>query len=160
MQSFLPYASFAESASVLDYRRLGKQRMECKQMLAALGYAIVAGRLIHREPAQGYKNHPCTLMWKGYEMALAFYGSICIYEWMNRGYNNTMEFMDPCEPRVYTVPDWIGDEAIHSSHRSKLMQKAPEHYEQFGWDDPLDMRYWWPIRQPDGSYTLGHRGNG
>jgi hypothetical protein len=28
MQTFLPYKSFEESASVLDWRRLGKQRVD------------------------------------------------------------------------------------------------------------------------------------
>ena len=36
MQTFLPYPDFQISASVLDYRRLGKQRVECKQLLTAL----------------------------------------------------------------------------------------------------------------------------
>jgi len=32
MQTFLPYADFKESAQCLDYRRLGKQRVEAKQI--------------------------------------------------------------------------------------------------------------------------------
>ena len=33
MQTFLPYPSFDASAKVLDYRRLGKQRVEAYQIL-------------------------------------------------------------------------------------------------------------------------------
>lgn len=33
MQTFLPYANFEASAKVLDYKRLGKQRVEAKQIL-------------------------------------------------------------------------------------------------------------------------------
>ncbi|MFN7881952.1 MAG: pyrimidine dimer DNA glycosylase/endonuclease V, partial [bacterium] len=33
MQTFLPSPSFAESARILDNKRLGKQRVECKQIL-------------------------------------------------------------------------------------------------------------------------------
>lgn len=36
MQTFLPYADFAESASVLDQKRLGKQRVETLQIFQAL----------------------------------------------------------------------------------------------------------------------------
>jgi hypothetical protein len=33
MQTFLPYASFEETAHILDYRRLGKQRVEGWQII-------------------------------------------------------------------------------------------------------------------------------
>ena len=35
MQTFLPYESFRESAKVLDWRRLGKQRVEGMQIINA-----------------------------------------------------------------------------------------------------------------------------
>ena len=36
MQTFLPYPSFEESAKVLDWRRLGKQRVEGMQIINAI----------------------------------------------------------------------------------------------------------------------------
>ena len=36
MQTFLPYADFAESARALDQKRLGKQRVEVIQIVRAL----------------------------------------------------------------------------------------------------------------------------
>ena len=36
MQTFLPHRSFSKSAETLDYRRLGKQRVEAKQILEAI----------------------------------------------------------------------------------------------------------------------------
>ena len=36
MQTFLPYKSFNKSFKVLDYRRLGKQRVEAMQILNVL----------------------------------------------------------------------------------------------------------------------------
>jgi hypothetical protein len=36
VQTFLPYSDYATSARVLDYRRLGKQRVETKQILLAM----------------------------------------------------------------------------------------------------------------------------
>ena len=36
MQTFLPYADYTRTAKCLDRQRLGKQRVECKQILNAL----------------------------------------------------------------------------------------------------------------------------
>lgn len=36
MQTFLPYEDYEESAKSLDYRRLGKQRVETYQLLKVL----------------------------------------------------------------------------------------------------------------------------
>ena len=36
MQTFLPVADFVESARMLDYKRLGKQRVEGMQLLNAM----------------------------------------------------------------------------------------------------------------------------
>ena len=47
MQTFLPYESFEESAKVLDYRRLGKQRVEGMQIINAIENPIhKVGRII------------------------------------------------------------------------------------------------------------------
>jgi Pyrimidine dimer DNA glycosylase len=40
MHTFLPYPSFEETASILDYRRLGKQRVEGFQILKTCFYAL------------------------------------------------------------------------------------------------------------------------
>ena len=67
MQTFLPYPGFADSARILDARRLGKQRAETIQVLRAL---TVAG--------YGWRNHPAATMWAGYEEAVVRYGlEIC-----------------------------------------------------------------------------------
>ena len=49
MQTFLPYPSFAASASVLDSPRLGKQRVETLQIARAL--------LV---PTYGWQRHPAV----------------------------------------------------------------------------------------------------
>ena len=36
MQTFLPYADFERSAKSLDYKRLGKQRVEAMQLIKAI----------------------------------------------------------------------------------------------------------------------------
>ena len=131
MQTFLPYPDFKKSAQSLDYRRLGKQRVECLQILKALELGT-----------GGWVNHPATKMWRGYEDALRKYMAECITEWISRGYNNTMSI-----PTVgsYTNPPWLGDEAFHSSHRSNLLRKDAVYYGKFGWSEPNDLPYVWPV---------------
>lgn len=149
MQTFLPYPSFSESARVLDYRRLGKQRVECKQLLSALGHEVHHGqlRLIMGERKAGWSNHPASKMWRGYEQALAVYQTSMIYEWIKRGYNNTMEFLSDDvgnAPRNAPSPPWLGNEAFHASHRSNLLRKDPVFYGKHGWAEENDLEYIWP----------------
>ena len=63
MQTFLPYQDFAKTAACLDYRRLGKQRIEAKQIYLALTVKDY-----------GWKQHPAVKMWAGYECLLLIYG--------------------------------------------------------------------------------------
>ena len=49
MQTFLPYASFIKSAQCLDDKRLGKQRVECLQILKAI-----------KDVNYGWRNHPAV----------------------------------------------------------------------------------------------------
>jgi len=118
MQTFLPYADFEKSARSLDYRRLGKQRVEAKQILNA----ICNG--------DGWSNHPAVKMWIGYENALKLYHDIMIKEWVRRGYRNNMELHNV---EAAKMPWWLGFEMLHISHRASLCRKMPEHYNpQFG----------------------------
>jgi hypothetical protein len=55
MQSFLPYADFAESLRCLDNQRLGKQRVGAWQII----------RTILGHNAGGWRNHPAVKMWQG-----------------------------------------------------------------------------------------------
>ena len=158
MQTFLPYPDFAKSASVLDYRRLGKQRVECKQLLSALGFEIMSGRLVDVSMVEGRKagwvNHPATKMWRGYEAALAEYQLHMIMEWKRRGYNNTMETLDVNNARIFMNPPWLGDETFHASHRSNLLRKDPEFYGKYGWTEPHNQQYLWPTPKADGGFTM------
>ena len=73
MQTFLPYANFEKSARSLDYRRLGKQRVECKQIINALSPDY---------DKRGWVNHPATQMWKGHVDVLKVYANTMITEWI------------------------------------------------------------------------------
>lgn len=133
MQTFLPLPDFVASAKVLDYRRLGKQRVEAFQILRAL-----------HDPKHGWRHHPAVKMWRGYESALGDYMNACISEWVSRGYRNTMSFYPFERSATYLLPGWFGDGTFHASHRSNLLRKDPTWYGQFGWNEPVDLPYVWP----------------
>jgi len=135
MQTFLPHTSFDESAKVLDRQRLGKQRVEVLQLLRALNGETT-----------GWRNHPACVMWRGYEVALANYGLAICKEWIRRGYKDTcFDKIFKYNNRIVSLPPWIGDNGFHASHRSNLLRKDPIHYGQFGWSEPNDLPYIWPI---------------
>lgn len=143
MQTFMPLRSFNGSAAVLDNKRLGKQRVECLQILKAL-----------RGETKGWRNHPATLMWSGHEKALGIYLNCCIDEWVLRGFKNTI----PRAPSNFDIyleywPEWLRDtdlfEKVGSSHRSNLLRKDPVHYGKFGWKEEPGLPYFWPVTKED-----------
>ena len=136
MQTFLPHESFEKSAQVLDWRRLGKQRVEGMQIINA----ITGKKRKDGKPYKGWINHPCSVMWKDYVPALKHYTNVIIQEWINRGYNNNMEFYDTGK---IIMPDWIGNEKFHSSHRANLLRKDFDYYSQFGWTENPERPYVW-----------------
>jgi Pyrimidine dimer DNA glycosylase len=151
VQTFLPYADFERSARALDAKRLGKQRVEAIQVVRALTV-----------PGYGWANHPAALMWKGFEEALGRYGIDCCAVWTELGFGDTCAATITADLRpagVLTIrtqeelaaaggalPPWLGDEALHLSHRSALVRKDPEHYRPLFPDVPDDLPYVWPVR--------------
>lgn len=133
MQTFLPYADFELSAESLDRQRLGKQRVECKQILLAL-----------EKGSGGWYTHPAVKMWQGYETALAHYGRAVCLEWIRRGYKDSLLpfFEEYIKSNPLIVwPHWLGDPAFHASHRSNLVRKDPEWYR---WNISNELPYVWP----------------
>lgn len=137
MQTFLPYNDFKKSLAVIDDKRLGKQRVESFQILNnLLGRPKKDGT-----PYKGWTNHPCCVMWRGYENALKLYLNDSINEWVLRGRNNTMEH--EIISGEIKMPWWMGFEDFHSSHRANLLRKDSEYYSKFGWtEDPTDPYVW------------------
>jgi hypothetical protein len=133
MQTFLPYADFRKSAECLDYRRLGKQRVEAKQLID----------LLEGITDNNWKNHPAYRMWYGYVDALKDYYNVIVEEWVSRGYKNNMPLYDIPRGSGYELPDWFGKKDFHDAHKSNLLRKDYEYYKQFGWDVPLDLKYIW-----------------
>lgn len=150
MQTFLPYPDFERSARSLDWKRLGKQRVETLQVVRALTW-----------PGYGWANHPAVLMWRGYEEALGRYGLTCCEMWLERGFNDTCAASLVTDLRAAgltlirseeelrrgsAVPPWLGSEAFHRSHRSALIRKDPDHYGPLFPGTPADLPYVWPVR--------------
>jgi len=130
MITFLPYKDFEKSAQVLDFRRLGKQRVEGKGII----------EILEGKPSR-WVNHPVVRIWHGYTNALKYYTNCMIIEWVCRGYINNLPLY---KVDIITIeyPEWLGDERLHQSHRSMLLQKKPEYYSQY-WNEPI-MKYYWP----------------
>ena len=146
MQTFLPEPDFAKSAACLDYRRLGKQRVEAKQLLLALSLDVGP----HKARTSHWSNHPAARMWRGYEFALCEYGGVVCTEWIRRGYNDTLlpQFEElsaellKSQAKV-SLPPWFGNKEFHDSHKSNLMRKDPKYYY---WPNvPNNLEYVWPI---------------
>jgi len=140
MQTFLPYSSYTKSAQCLDFRRLGKQRVEGYQILRTL-----CGL------SNGWKNHPAVKMWAGYEQSLLDYTLAMIVEWKKRGYKDTIhEKLKtlPISEHTYRDPPWLGDKKLHQSHQSNLLRKNKEYYSKFfGTEITDNLPYYWPIEK-------------
>ena len=133
MQTFLPYPDVCMSLKTLDYKRLGKQRLEARQILKTL---YIGSR---------WQNHPAVKMWKNYENYLSYYYNCCIDEWVFRGYKNTM--IKVVLPTKINSPLWLGNEKFHSSHRANLLRKNLVYYSKFNWDEKPAQGYFWPTKE-------------
>jgi hypothetical protein len=152
MQTFLPFPDFEQTARVLDRRRLGRQRVEALQLFNA-----------NTVPGHGYRHHPAAKMWRGYEEALVRYALTMCEAWTGLGHADTVaatitgHLRDRLGitkvrtqrklQRARALPQWLGDERFHRSHRSNLLRKDPAHYGPAFDDVPDDLDYVWPSRE-------------
>ncbi|MFX0124149.1 MAG: MSMEG_6728 family protein [Candidatus Hodarchaeota archaeon] len=148
MQTFLPYSDFKKSFQVLDWKRLGKQRVEALTLIKGLeGHLRKDGK-----PYKGWKNHPCSVMWRSYLPALKLYHNLSIIEWIKRGYNNNMPLFD-IEKLKIILPHWLGFPQYHASHRANLLRKDYSHYSTLGWEEQPSSIYVW-LDETDRWYYL------
>ena len=139
MQTFLTDHDLRVNASNLDRQRLGKQRVEARQIAEVLcGWS------------SGWKRHPAVRMWKGYVgFLLRCYLPPILEEWEGRGYSNEKTSKAIRNLNAFTAfeneirPPWITDQLI-LSHRSNLIQKFPEHYQPIWPDVKPGLPYVWP----------------
>ena len=138
MQTFLPHPDFWASARVLDWRRLGKQRVETLQLLKAL-----AGE------TRGWSNHPAAKMWRGHERSLITYGAAICITWIGMGYRDTClnkirAFWGRFPGSSEDPPEWVGNEDFHLRHQSNLIRKDAAFYAPLFPGVPSDLEYLWP----------------
>jgi hypothetical protein len=133
MQTFLPYPNLLHSIWCLDWKRLGKQRVEAKQILISL------------ETRNRWYSHPAVQMWKEFESGLQQYHDLAIAVWIIRGFKNSMPYLNP---KSVELPPWFGGE-IHATHRSNLLRKDPQFYSQYNWSESPDIPYFWPTKKEE-----------
>lgn len=145
MQTFLPLPCFHASAECLDPLRLGKQRVEAMQILRTI-----------TNLSNGWAHHPAVAMWRGHPQALASYGLAICDHWRSLGYFDTAgdffsEWLDHhgTDWSDDLLPPWFGRDDFHASHRSNLLRKDPTHYSRFGWTEPANLPYIWPVLKAD-----------
>lgn len=141
MQTFMPYPTFKESLACLDYKRLGNQRKETIQILEIL-----------LNKGKAWANHPAVLQWKNNIPALALYGIICCETWIDLGYKDTcldkiLNIMRKSNLKAaIVIPDFMGNDKFHVSHRSNLLRKDPEFHSRYGWTESDNLEYFWPSK--------------
>lgn len=118
----------------MDYRRLGKQRVEAKQLID----------LLEGKTDNNWKTHPAYKMWEGHTEALKLYYNHIVMEWISRGYKNNMPLysVDICTKDDF-LPDWFGRKDFHDAHKSNLLRKDKEYYGKFNWDVSDNLSYKW-----------------
>ena len=154
MQTFLCEPTFSLSLAHLDFKRLGKQRVEAYQILLTLNdhwaWSVYTGDRTLEQYQSKWGNHPAVLMWRDYTSELRRYYNEAINQWLKRGYKNSMVDYWPEPDEIYPIyPSWYTDELI-TSHRCRLLQKNYEFYSQYNWNVPdnwKDVRYIWPVRK-------------
>lgn len=140
MQTFLAYPDYYQSMKCLDKSRLGNQ-------VWREGLTLIRG---------GWSHHPASKMWQGhlYHLGLYLLEGIKVLEERGKFYAEVQsKILAEMEKHPNNgAPPWLGNEAIHASHRAALLYKLPEWYSQFGWKEKPDvlnekgrLNYVWPV---------------
>jgi len=119
MQTFIPYSNLQKIIRAIKYLRMGR--------------------------TYGWQKHPCVPMWYNNLVWLQYYYNLCIDEWEKRGYQNNMD--KSYQGRFYKDferPNWLGNKALHDSHKSNLLRKDKQFYSKYGWNVPDSLEYIWP----------------
>lgn len=160
VNTFIVSSDIYESMETLDFKRLGKTRLEAKQII----------NVLENELNGGWSKHPATLSFVGYIDALKAYYNICVQEWISRGYKNTMKLYDVDESRFsarffdketkefskktkYSYPKFVSFEPYLLAHKAALFRKDNEYYKDFEVpEEYLERGYLWPCNYSDEIY--------
>lgn len=157
MQTFLPFADFQRSAAALDDRRLFRQRQEVLHIL----------RIISRGDHGSWSSHPAVAQWRGHEAALLDYALTMCNEWNCRReavpdqtHAELLAMVQLYGPSYYgshrrrSDPPWLGLEAYHSNHRSRLKQKKSAFYpDEWTAAEPEAPGNLWPVTDGHGNWV-------
>lgn len=138
VNTFLPYSNYEKCARALDNRRLGKQRVEAKQIIDIIE---------NYDKVKAWRNHPVVLMWMGHVKALKKYYNCIVKEWIKRGYQNNMLLY-----RITSAvpePWFIGNKSFHLSHQANLLRKDFDYYSKKFKNVPIKYikyTYIWPSK--------------
>lgn len=148
--------SFDRSAADLTDITLGQQIDE--------GYEVF--KALTGQDSKVDDNAPVLRMWEGYEFALGLY-VMCAGDQFTRirrnidmtfyEVYNDMQVMKQNDPEfVYEAPPWFRDADLCRSHRSNLIRRQPENYNDGRWPGtPPVMPYLWPfIDDSEDGYSL------
>jgi hypothetical protein len=162
MQVLLPYPNLRLSSHVLHRDDLSRQQSHALEILM---------RLAGRGRSSGRRFFAPVMLWEGHEPALLRYAEGVWRERCSRGIEVTDP--SPASPAAEDayglpagwrsdparVPDWVGLEKLHASHRALLLARRPAWYAQFAWIEPAVRSAWWPAQMPSaGDRVLGPDG--
>lgn len=115
MQIFVPHPEPYLVAQCLDRRRLNKQIIECKQILAAIDGT-----------SKAWANHPVVRMYRPYRDWLQYY-MLCLMAYME---GDTQCFYQTNYEACCIRPPFLTEEFC-AQHKRRLYTKDPDHYQQF-----------------------------
>lgn len=137
MQIFI-VGSILETAKALDKRRLNKQIIECKQILAAID-----------GESKAWSNHPVVLEYKHYREWVRLYNFV-LEEYRNGNYTTAEAVSD-----VVMSPEFHTDEFLTQMKR-RLYTKDNTHYKQ--WEHLGETQEnWYFVDGIMRKYVNGHR---
>lgn len=133
--TFIVIGDFILNAQILDFIRLGKQRVEAKQIIDIILSKITSGAWV---------NHPAVHQWRNFVDALKYYTNCIILEFIKRGGKNTMTLYDL--PETIQMPWWVSWNRLYQSQRAMLYRKDPFYYHDKFTIEPdyLSYGYIWP----------------
>jgi hypothetical protein len=166
VNTFIMDQNLVLSASLLDNKRLGKQRVETRQIIDILEEIDRGSTTVNK----GFINHPAVKAWIGYTNQLKVYFNIIVREWCFRGFKNNMDFYSidenlyhivPCnfignkayydvtKFNKYSFPFWVNYPPFYLSHQASLCRKNPVYYSKFLREELkpfLNNGYLWPTK--------------
>lgn len=146
VNTFFTYASLEETAASLDFRRLGKQRVEAWQIWRVLTkaenvyplpqgicdaswsdkrmWASSASSVWYKKTGKrlGWITHPAVVLWVGYRDGLARYYNAMLVGWEVRGGHNVSLRMIPGVDNA-PLPPWTSMSIVHNAFRWQLLRK-------------------------------------